>query len=1027
VIHHAKASSARSTERHGKRRLGGLLAILALALCALGSGASAASAEAPVLTMGTATAPSYASAHVAGEVDPNGEPVEWFFEVSTDGTDWQRAGVSGGFSDPIPTTPQPVAGDLQNLKPGTTYKVRLSAINTNECCNAFSTGAPYPEITTLTASAPTVTIDPVTTFTATTAHFSGHVTPGGTDPVFATNWEFKCTPACPGLSGHLNAGTNPEEVKVDAKQLEPNTIYQVELIAAHQGGQGKAGPVSFKTPLSPPGALTLPAFPLEGGTRALLGGNINPHNLATNYWIEYGPTATYGTSTQHAAAGAGGAQQSVRQEITDLVAGSTYHFRLVAENGSGERTDGADLVFTMPTPASEPTGTECPNAQYRIGAGAALPECRAYEIASPPNFGASPWMALDGSSASMPETWNAVASDGNAVVWRTVSGGGSDSSGLFDHYRSVRSSDGWHTRYAGPPGGAGVPTVPVLSFATPNLDRLLWRTANVGADPSDHDPVENAIQPEQWNDLYSVDSDGTFAHINRGPVEVPATYDNVSFVGASQDLDKVVFYFDRQLTATPGGGTYWTDGQTTKLISTNESGKAVATSADASLVAFGDGNNQQNLYIWTEQSDATVKAFGPVQPGAAQGDLYVDSISADGTRVFFKTKGAMAADDTDTSTDLYQYNTSTHDITLLSAPSGGGPLGNSDDCAAPLPIHDNGSSLEGCDISPVSEARDGSAAYFVSPEQLVPGRGVDGGVNLYLTENGEVRFVATLDPTDPLYDGNYGFSYGTGIRARHVRLSPDGTTLIFESDAALTNYDNAGYREIYAYDSVTDTLACASCRANGTPPTAGSALSTLPGVTSENAVDLKLGYSEPGGTLNSDEHGDRIFFNSRDAIVPKDVNGRYDVYEYDMASATPSLITSGTSERQSGYAGNGADGRDVFFLTSDTLDPRDKNGPLFKMYDARVGGGLPPPTVAQQPCDADGCKGAPSAAPAPAAPASTVFSGKGNVTQTRCPKNAVRVRRGGKVRCVKKQQRKHGGKKKHAKKKDAKHNGRAGR
>src|SRR6185312_10329666 len=106
VIHHAKASSARSTERHGKRRLGGLLAILALALCALGSGASAASAEAPVLTMGTATAPSYASAHVAGEVDPNGEPVEWFFEVSTDGTDWQRAGVSGGFSDPIPTTPQ---------------------------------------------------------------------------------------------------------------------------------------------------------------------------------------------------------------------------------------------------------------------------------------------------------------------------------------------------------------------------------------------------------------------------------------------------------------------------------------------------------------------------------------------------------------------------------------------------------------------------------------------------------------------------------------------------------------------------------------------------------------------------------------------------------------------------------------------------------------------------------------------------------------------------------------------------------
>lgn len=622
---------------------------------------------------------------------------------------------------------------------------------------------------------------------------------------------------------------------------------------------------------------------------------------------------------------------------------------------------------------------------------ASLPDQRGYELVSPSDLqGASLFSAQDDSASVLPGTWSAVAADGSAVLWRLPTGGTSNAHGLVDFYRSEKAPDGaWRSQFAGPPAGTGVLgplAAPSLVFATPNLDRLLWGTGPLGSDPSD-----------PGSDLYTVSSDGTIDHVNRGPVEVPAPNgEYLLFVGATQDLSKVVFSSDRALApGATGNNIYWTDGHTTKLVGKDDNGVVQAASltpltsprasADASIVAFVSPA-EQDLYFWSEKTDKTVKALGPIS------GLAVESISADGAKIFITTSATLTAGDTDSSLDLYEYNTSTRDITLLSAPSGGGPVGNSDACATPLPNRVQ------CDIAPVTESRDGSVVYFLSPERLVGNQGVDGGANLYLAEHGGIRFVATLDPSDPAitaFDPNIPNAGFTGIRARHVRLTPDSRKLIFESRAALTSYHNAGFVEIYLYDSTSHKIACASCRTDGTPPTGDSALSSVPlGRPETTAVTL----AAPMGTLNSDEHGDRIFFNSTDALVPADVNGRNDVYQYTVATGMPALISSGRSDRHSGYMGNGLDGRDVFFLTTDTLVPDDHNGTVFKMYDARVGASPQPPSPTPS-CLGSACRvdeaapplapqragalGPRSSKPSPAAtPSRVVLSGSRSVKGT---------------------------------------------
>lgn len=145
----------------------------------------------------------------------------------------------------------------------------------------------------------------------------------------------------------------------------------------------------------------------------------------------------------------------------------------------------------------------------------------------------------------------------------------------------------------------------------------------------------------------------------------------------------------------------------------------------------------------------------------------------------------------------------------------------------------------------------------------------------------------------------------------------------------------------------TRKLLCVSCVPDGAPPMYNVEASEL-------------------GTFLTDDG--RAFFATKDGLVDRDANGRWDVYEY--VESRPQLISSGTADADEsreghvGLAGVSADGGDVYFSTLETLVGQDRNGAFYKFYDARTNGGFEfaqPPT----PCvAADECHGVSSAPPA---------------------------------------------------------------
>src|SRR5262249_36980649 len=135
-----------------------------------------------------------------------------------------------------------------------------------------------------------------------------------------------------------------------------------------------------------------------------------------------------------------------------------------------------------------------------------------------------------------------------------------------------------------------------------------------------------------------------------------------------------------------------------------------------------------------------------------------------------------------------------------------------------------------------------------------------------------------------------------------------------------TGYDNYGHFEVFRYDLPEDTIDCVSCNPTRARATGDASM------------------ARNGLSLTDDG---RVFFNSTEALAPRDLNGRKDAYEWSPKTKQPELISTGGSPFDSNLLSASADGTDVFFFTRDTLVPQDKNGSLAKVYDAREKGGFP--------------------------------------------------------------------------------------
>ena len=335
-------------------------------------------------------------------------------------------------------------------------------------------------------------------------------------------------------------------------------------------------------------------------------------------------------------------------------------------------------------------------------------------------------------------------------------------------------------------------------------------------------------------------------------------------------------------------------------------------------------------------------------------------------------------------------------------------------------------------------SEDASRVYLVSGEDLDEGA-TAGQPNLYLYERGVgFGFIATMDDHASLVD--------LFPSRRASRITPDGLHVAFTTAdpnlaEEVAGYDNADAisgrldRLVYLYSATDESLVCVSCNPTGARP-AGRLVDPVTDSPDDDiwAAARVPGWItplHPGNILSTD--GSRLFFESFEPLVPRDTNGRGDIYEWERVEGTEKeakeecleeiggelflpassgclgLISSGQGSSDAELIDASADGRDVFFLTNASLLPQDTD--FQDIYDARAGGGFPPPIPPEPECEGDACQN-PPAPPASPTPASAVPpQSTGNLPdpkkKPRCAKGKRRVVSKGKARCVPKKKKQH--------------------
>ncbi len=91
-------------------------------------------------------------------------------------------------------------------------------------------------------------------------------------------------------------------------------------------------------------------------TTVIVISNVNPNGAFTNYWYEYGKTASLGSRTANQSVGSGYVSIPTPGYITGLTKDTTYYFKLVAENQNG-KVVGTQYSFKTTLGTSAPVGS----------------------------------------------------------------------------------------------------------------------------------------------------------------------------------------------------------------------------------------------------------------------------------------------------------------------------------------------------------------------------------------------------------------------------------------------------------------------------------------------------------------------------------------------------------------------------------------------------------------------------------------------------------------------------------------------
>ena len=345
-------------------------------------------------------------------------------------------------------------------------------------------------------------------------------------------------------AGGNATGGKGEAVKAELTGLVPNTVYTVCLRAHNEAGEESelTAPVTFTTLVAP---LTVESesSSVVDATEARLEASIYDGNFEATYHFEYGTSAgSYEVSVPRMSAHihAALAPRSVSAAATGLAPATTYHYRVVASNVLPGEVDGPDREFT--TPAAAPsTGSSgsCENEHLREEQpyGPGLPDCRAYEMVSPPETNGNDATSRHAEVAARASEAKELEP---AITYSSKGAFGDPGGALVENqYLSRRSSTGWSTQAVAPLSSTPVTTFEGSSgeelesayqgaYFTPELTAgLAVTSARLGEAP--------ALSVD-YHDLYVAQfAGGTYRYVD----SIDDAGENPPW-GASTDLERVV-------------------------------------------------------------------------------------------------------------------------------------------------------------------------------------------------------------------------------------------------------------------------------------------------------------------------------------------------------------------------------------------------------------------------------------------------------------------------------------------------------
>lgn len=807
-------------------------------------------------------------------------------------------------------------------------------------------------------------------------------------------------------------GGSPVPVHVALSGLQPDVAYYYRLQAGNANGTN-VGEASQDQEFTTPGpAIHDESVTNLASTSVTFDATIDPHGAPTTYYFQYGTSTGYGSEVPAApgeAIGSGEGDVVVTpHHVQGLSADTLYHFRVVVvsepQSGEFEVFDGQDATFVT-----------------QAAAESELPDGRHWEMVSPPNKSGARIFPISETGVIQ------VANSGDGISYQTDNPIEAESQGFSNSVQdlSTRGPAGWQSRVISLPhsGSTG---------AAVGIGGEYWQFADdlghavvepfgsflpgLSPEASEPTPLVRSLDPS-----CAVSCSRPLVTSKPGYANVPAEtvfggqvegrcaplFCGPEFVGATADLSHIVLTSKVALKAGAGSEQLyeWSNGELS-LVSVLPNGTAAlgpelgatrsgdfrgAISSDGSRVIWTDALGVLELRDLTlgktvqlDTAESSCVAENKCRSGGGQFQL----ASADGSKVFFTDVNPLTKQSSES--DLYECEM------VVS----GGQL----ECKL--------SDLAKSAVGVLGASEDGSYLYFVASSVLAQGA-VAGEDNLYLSHDGVTKLVAVLSSEDRT-------DWSNALGQQPVRVSQDGKWVEFMSARSLTGYDNLDAvsgrpdAEVYLYDASTGHLACASCDPTGARPLGAEYRKLEEGLVGGPRETWEqhgwVAANVPGwvqyslkGTAAQPRYlsgSGRLFFNSGDALVPQDVDGTQDVYEYEppgvgdctTASTTfnersggcVALISAGTSATESAFLGASESGSDVFLLTSSKLLPQDydKSDDIYDAHECSDASPCFPVAVPQPPActNAEACRAAPTPQPASfGAPSSATFTGAGNI------------------------------------------------